>query len=422
MKLVLIGLTHQTAPVEVRERHAVASEACPGLAEKLVAQRELDEAAIVSTCNRTELFGVSGSPAAAAERLFAFLRHEVGDGTLTPERTLELRDAEVVRHLFRVSASLDSMVLGEAQILGQIKQSYRMAVEARACGPVLNRMFQGAFRCAKRVRSQTGLGAAPVSVARVGVQLAAEIFESLTGKAILLLGAGEMAESAARGLREAGADTVVVVNRSAEPARRLADRLVGRAAPLEELPGELETADVMLTSLAVDAPVIGDDLLARAMRRRQGRPLLIVDLGVPRNVDPRAGQLDDVYLYDLDDLEQVAARGRARRAGEIPAAERIVGREVERFERWREELGVAPAIRELLERAGEVARSEAMRAADQLPECSPEAREALERLAEGVVAKLLHRPLERLRAEAAKGSGPYYADAVRALFGQEEDE
>jgi glutamyl-tRNA reductase len=418
VKLILIGLSHQTAPVGVRERHSVASDACPGLAEKLVAHRELDEAAIVSTCNRTELFAVSSSHDSAAERLFAFLRHEVGDGTLTPERTFEVRDAEVARHLFRVSASLDSMVLGEAQILGQIKESYRMAVEARACGPVLNRMFQSAFRCAKRVRSQTGLGASPVSVARIGVQLASEIFESLSGKAILLLGAGEMAESAAHGLREAGADTVVVVNRSPEPARRLADRLVGRAASLEDLPTELETADVMLASLAVDSPVIGFDMLADAMWRRQGRPLLIVDLGIPRNVDPQVGQLKDVYTYDLDDLEQVAERGRARRAGEVPAAEQIVTAEVERFERWREELRIAPAIRGLLERAGEVARSEALRAADH----SPEAREALERLAQGVVAKLLHRPLERLRAEAAKGSGPYYADAVRALFGQEEDE
>lgn len=424
MRLVLIGLTHQTAPVEVRERHAIKSASCPGLAEKLVRQPEIDEAAIVSTCNRTELFAVSGEGGASdatAERLFAFLRHEVGDGTLTSVRVFEARDAEAVRHLFRVGASLDSMVLGEAQILGQLKQAYRLSVEARACGPVLNRLFQSAFRCAKRVRTETGLGAAPLSVGRIGVQLAGEIFESLPGKAILLLGAGEMAESAAHALREAGADDVVVVNRSAEPARRLAERLAGRAAPLEELERELEAVDVMLASLAVDAPVLGRDGLAGRMRRRQGRPLLIVDLGIPRNVDPAAGRLHDVYLYDLDDLERIAERGREQRAGAIPAAERIVREEVDRFERWREERVVAPAIEELVRYAESLAHSEAARAASRLPEASPEAKAALERLAEGVVAKLLHRPLERVRAEAAAGSGPYYADAVRALFGLGED-
>lgn len=422
MNLVLLGLTHRTAPVEVRERHAVAAAAAVQLGEKLVHHPELDEAAIVSTCNRTELMALGPSSDGTAGRLFTFLRDVIGDGSLTADRVFELRDREAVVHLFRVASSLDSMVLGEAQILGQLKDAYRAAVEASSCGPILNRLFHRAFRTAKRVRSQTGLGGSTISVARVGVQLAGEIFETLEGKRAVLVGAGDMAEQALHGFRDAGIGSLAVVNRTVERARSLALRLGGEATALTALEDELVGADVAVTSLAVEQPLLGPTELGRVMQRRQGRSLLLVDLGVPRNVDPASSRLDDVYLYDLDDLEQIADRGRAQRAEAVPAAEAIVAEECERFERWCASLPNVPTVRALRERARDLARREVERAARRLGDCGPETRAALERLADDVVAKLLHEPMARLRDEAENGGAAYYAEAVRTLFALEEED
>jgi glutamyl-tRNA reductase len=421
VSLVLIGISHHTAPVGVRERHAIPAGAAVGLAEKLVRHDELAEAAILSTCNRTELLVVASDAGAAGERLLGFLSDTLGDGTLDRRHVYELRERDAVRHLLRVASSLDAMVLGEAQILGQLKDAHRDSVAARACGPILNRLFQRAFRTAKRVRSETGLGAGSISVARVGVQLAREVFESFEGKAALLIGAGEMAESALHGLREAGVAAPVVVNRSPEPAERLAARLGGRAAPLTALGEELARADVALASIASERPLLDRELLERAMASRAGRPLLLIDLGVPRNVDPEANRLHDVYLYDLDDLEEIAERGRTGRSAEIPRAERIVEEECDHFLRWRAGLAAVPDIRALIERAEAIAAREAERRAARLGG-EPETRAALAGLARAIVAKLLHEPLSRLRAEAEEEAGGYYAAALRELFGLEEED
>jgi glutamyl-tRNA reductase len=414
MKVVLVGLSHKTAPVEIRERHAVLPEDCAASNEKLLQTPELDEVAILSTCNRTELVSVAPEPDAAALRLHTFLREEIGDGSLRPEHCYERRGPEAVAHVIRVGGSLDSMVLGEAQILGQIKQAYRSAVCARSIGPVLHRLFQRTFRAAKRMRSQTGLGGSSVSVARVGVQLAREIFESFAHKQVLLVGAGEMAESALHGLQDAGARSVVVLNRSLERAQSLASQVGGRAVPFANLTEELEAADIALASVQVTDPVISPDDLRGVMHRRHGRPLLLIDLGLPRNVDGAVNDLENVYLYDLDDLEEVAERGLASRQAAVAPAEEIVAAEVERFERWCTRLEVTPTIKELIERVGSVARTEAQRRASGR---SDEFATDLERAAESIVAKLLHRPMERLRAEAEEGGGAYYAEAIRDLFG-----
>ncbi len=418
MNVVLVGLSHHTAPVAIRERYAVAESALSGLNEKLVRSSDIDEAALISTCNRTEVLAVSRSPDRALERLLDFLRHELGDGSASVAHVYELRDADVVAHLFRVAASLDSMVLGEAQILGQVKAAYRAGVQGRSVGPVLNRLFQGAFRAAKRVRSETGLGASPISLARIGVQLACELFETLAGKKVLLLGSGAMAESALRGLQEAGVESVAVLSRTPESAKRLARRFAGRSAGLDALDEELSAAAVVLSSLQVERPLLGRAQLEGPMRARQGRPLLIVDLGVPRNVEPSVNTLEDVYLYDLDDLERVAERGRGQRGAALEEALAILASERDRFEVWRAQLPLVPTIRQLVRYASELARSEARRAASGVTgsEASPE---ALERMAERIVAKLLHQPLQRLRAESELGAGLYYADAVRRLFGLE---
>lgn len=269
----------------------------------------------MSTCNRTELIVATRQPAEMRERLLRFLAEEVGDGSARPEHLYDHADGEAIRHLFRVGASLDSMVLGEAQILGQLKDAYRAAIEARSCGPLLHRLFERAFRTAKRVRGETGLGAAPVSVARVGVQLAAEVFERFDEKRVLLVGAGEMAESALLGLRDAGAHDLVVLNRTPETAVRLAARFSARPGALDALERELREADIALWSVQVERPLLGRAELERCMQDRPGDPLLLIDLGLPRNLDPDANEVDDVYLYDLDDLDEVAERGRARRRG-----------------------------------------------------------------------------------------------------------
>jgi glutamyl-tRNA reductase len=410
VNLFLVGLSYRTAPVSVRERYAVAPVQLAERDAKLVAEARLDEGALLSTCNRTELLGAARAGDLALEHMHRFLREELGDGSAAPVQIYELKGGEVVRHLFRVAGGLDSMVLGEAQILGQVKDAYRAAVEARSCGPVLGRLFQHAFRAAKRIHSETGLGQSSVSVARVGVTLAREIFEDFAGKRVLLVGAGEMAESALRGLREAGADQISVVNRTLGSAVELAARHGGTAHPLEELPGELARADIAIASVQVERPLLGAAELSRALAHRRGHPLLIVDLGIPRNVDPAVAALENVYLYDLDDLEATAERGRQQRAAAAEAAREIVRQEADHYLRWLAVLPHVPTARELRAWLERVARGELERGGD--PEL----------IAHSLVAKLLHRPLERLRREADQGSSLYYAQALRDLFGLDDGE
>jgi glutamyl-tRNA reductase len=411
VKLLLVGLNHRTAPVAVRERYAVAAARLGGLAEELAKLPEIAEAAIVSTCNRTELVAAAPDARAGCLALARFLHAEVGDGCAAPEQIYEVEERGVVEHVFRVAASLDSMVVGEAQILGQLKDAYRSALAARSLGPLLHRLFQHSFRAAKRVRSETGLGASSVSIARVGVQLARRVFEDFSDKRVLLVGAGAMAEAALQGLRDAGARDLSLLNRTPETARQLALRFGGRAGGLDALEGELAGADVVIASVQVDRPLLGRALLASAQAARHGNPMLVIDLGVPRNVDPAANELHDVYVFDLDDIEAEAERGRTQRAEAVPAAQSIVASEVEAYERWRAGLPLVPTIRRLRERVEAQVREELARGGAPEPE----------RLAEAIMSRILHEPLERLRRETEEGSGAYYAEALQALFGLEEE-
>ena len=261
MNILLQGLNHRTAPVEVRERYAVAAERCRAVNEKLVAHTSLREAAVISTCNRTEALVVADSLDEGRSALESLFAEVIGDGSAAPEHLYLWSNRAAITHVFRVAASLDSMVLGEPQILGQVKHAYSLAAESGSCGPILSRLFHRAFRAAKRVRTETGLGGTAVSVARVGVQLAREIFESLAEKHLLVVGAGEVAESALRGFHEAGMRRIVVLNRTFEAAARLAEPLGAHAASLATLEDELAQADVLLSSVAVDRPLIARDLV-----------------------------------------------------------------------------------------------------------------------------------------------------------------
>jgi glutamyl-tRNA reductase len=419
VKILVTGMNHRTAPVEVRERFAV-DEPGPWLA-KLVAGDEIDEAVLISTCNRVEVVATTRRLEAARHRLRAFFLRELGRGEPLPEGLsahgvlYELVDADAVGHLFRVAASIDSLVVGEPQILGQVKEAHRAAAEAGAAGPVLARLFASAFAAAKRVRHETRIAARPVSVARVAVDLARQIFETLEDKRALLVGAGEMIETALEALRGAGLAGVDVANRTRAHAEALSRRFGAGAHGLEDLPALVAGADVVLTCLAAERPPLDVPLFEDALRARRRRPIFVIDIGVPRNVDPEVNGLDAVYLYDLDDLAGVAEANAEERRRETVRAEAIVQEEAQRFGGWLSALRAAPTIRQLRGRAEAIRQGELERALARLGLGEAE-RRSVEALTRAIVNKVLHAPVSTLRAQAEREDGLACLEAARVLF------
>jgi len=419
VRVLVVGMNHRTAPLEVRERFAVADPA-PHLV-KLVACEEIDEAVLLSTCNRVEVVALTRHLEPARHRLRAFFHRDlVGEtpvqGAATPENLLfEYVDGLAMRQVFRVAASLDSMVLGEPQILGQMKQAYRAAVECGACGAILSRLFQSAFAAAKRVRRETRIGERPVSVARVAVELAKQIFESFDDKTALLIGAGEMIEAALEALRGEGLRTIEIANRTRAHAEHLAQRFHASARGLEELREVLPQADIVLSCTAGDTPILEVADFAEATRARHGRPVFVIDLGVPRNVDPGVNRLDAIYLYDIDDLAGVAAANADERRRETMLGEAIVLEEQQRFDGWLLALQAVPTIRHLRARAEAIRQAELQRSLARLTLGETE-RQTVEALTRAIVNKLLHAPVSRLRAEAEREEGLAYLEAARVLF------
>jgi len=421
VRVLLVGMSHRTAPLDLRERLA-APDPLPAL-RKLVASEEVDEAVILSTCNRVEVVATTRSLDAARLRVRSFLRRELAECDLGPEVESSLYehvDGDAMRHVLRVACSLDSMVLGEPQILGQTKDAYRGALEARAAGPVLGRLFQQAFATAKRVRAETRVAERPLSVARVAVDLAKRIFEGLADKRALLLGAGEMIEAAVEALRGAGLAHIAVANRTPERASELAARCGGTAHGLEELPRLLAEADLLLACIAAPQPLLGAAQVEAALRPRRGRPLFVIDLGVPRNVERAVERLDDVYLYDVDDLAAVAEANAAARHQERARAEAIVGEEKLRFDAWLAALRAVPTIRHLRERAERIRAAELERVAGPLALGEAE-REAVEYLTRSLVNKLLHAPMTQLRRAAEREEGGAMLEVARLLFDLDAD-
>jgi glutamyl-tRNA reductase len=422
--VVLLGMNHRSAPLELRERLAV-EDPTPFL-EKLVASEEIDEAVLFSTCNRVEVVALTRSPDAARHRLRAFLSRELGDRGLPPGTDLEAhlyehQDSDAMCHVLRVASSLDSMVVGEPQILGQTKDAYRAAVECGAVGPILGRLFQHAFATAKRVRTETRIAERPVSVASVAVDLARQIFEGFGDKRALLIGAGEMIEMAVEKLRGEGLDAVCVANRTPERASALAARLGGTAHGLGEIPELLREADVVMTSIGGDRAILDLEMAERAMRERPHRPMLVIDIGVPRNVDPAVDRIGNLYLYDIDDLGSVASENAEARRAETVRAESIVAEQQQRFDGWFSALRAVPTIRHLRARAEEIRSSELERVLAKL-DLDDEAREGVEGLSRAIVNKLLHAPLSRLRKEAGREEGMAYLEAARVLFDLDDSE
>jgi len=417
---VVVGLSHRTAPVEVREHLAVAPDRLEQELREIATKGRLDEALLISTCNRVELYATSANPIEASQiakdALALRLPKTVADDVLYQQRGVD-----VVRHVFRVASSLDSLVVGEPQILGQVKEAFDAAKGAGTMGTLLGRCFTQAFATAKRVRNETGIAEGTVSVSSIACELAKKIFGNLEGRRTLLIGAGEMGESAARSLLQTGTN-LHVINRSEERARTLAESCGGRAVPYERLSMELADADVVIASTASPKFILTPELMKSVVRTRRHRPLFIIDIAVPRDVDPRVGSMDNVFVYDVDDLQQVAEENLAVRAREAAQAEQIVEEELEAFLSWRRSLELAPTIVALRKRFGQIADEELQRALSRLEGVNQSDRAVLEAMGRSMVNKLLHQPMTQLKAGAGEPDGPQLIDAVRRLFAISEEQ
>ena len=423
--IVVVGLSHRTAPVEVRERLSAGADALPVVLSRLAARPELQEVMFLSTCNRVEVAALVRDDGMKAG-LDAIREELARQGGMAEDAELarylyDKRGDEAVAHVFHVAASLDSMVLGEPQILGQVKDAYDAAMAAGALKGMLGRCMSRAFAVAKRVRTETAIGAGSVSIASVAVDLARRIFGDLGAHGVLLLGAGDMAEAAARSLSK-GARAVRICNRSFDRAAALAGVMQASAARWDELEQELVVADVVVASTASRTPVVTRDMVKRAMKARKGRTLFFVDIAVPRNVEPAVHGIDNVYVYNVDDLEKEVARGLEARHGEAAAAEKIVDDEVKQFLAWTRGLEVQPTVVAMRTKARAVLLTELERTlGGRLKHLTDGDRAALTQMMESAVNKLLHAPTTKLKSRAAEGDDAgELAAAMRYLFDLQE--
>lgn len=428
MKLVLVGLNHRTAPVELRECLAPPEAELPSRLQDALELDPVRECLMVATCNRVELLAAGDEGPAMAEALHCWLEDQaLAGGNPIGDALYVHHDHDAVRHLFRVAASLDSLVVGEPQILGQIKEAFRAASAAGASRSVLNRLLHKTFQVAKRVRTETLIGSASVSVASAAVELAKKIFGDLNGHSALLVGAGEMAELAAEHLLGQGVSRITVANRTLESAVDMAERFGGAAMGLSGIEDILPEVDIVITSTGSPKPLITPELAKRAIKKRRGRPLFFIDIAVPRDVAREVGELDSCFVYDVDDLQAVVAGGKQSRAAEARAAERIVDEEVIKFMTWLGGLEAVPTISALTAKAEEIRVTELARTLRDLGMEHGENAAAMDRLTRAVVKKLLHDPILFVKG-GGRGAGHRSGRAqrehlalVRRIFNLGED-
>lgn len=415
--ITLLGVNHKTTPVEIRECLALRGGYEEALADLKVIAGAVEHY-LLSTCNRVELLFVSNGDALLEERLASFL---FGDAILPEDRqrySYRYAGAEAVNHLFQVASSLDSLVVGEAQILGQIKEAYRHAAAHQCTGPLLNKLLHKSFSVAKRVRSETGIGSAAVSISSAAVGLAKKIFGRLEEKQVLLIGAGEMAELAAEHLIGQGIGGVMVANRTVERAVELAGRFHGRACSLDDLITQLREVDIVISSTGAAGLILRADEVRPLMRSRRNRPLFFIDIAVPRDLDPALNDIDNVFLYDIDDLSQVVEGNRAEREKEAVTARQIIDEETHKFCRWQEGLAVTPTIAALRRKADDICRRELARTLPKL-ELNEGDRQRIERLAQSIASKMLYDPLQFLKSPSCRQGDTAKIDMVRTVFGLE---
>lgn len=418
-ELLALGVSHRTAPLELRERLALTEGKATGLLGELKASEPIGEAAAVSTCNRTELYLVVSDPVAAESLALGTLAGEAGiRPTELVESLYSYRGIEAAHHLFSVAAGLDSMILGEAEIQGQVKRAYELALVEGATGPILNRLFRGALAAGKRVRTETRIGEGGTSVPSAAVELAqASLGGGLNSRRVLLVGAGETAELTARALAAKGVEAVFVANRRYDRAIGLADRFGGIAVRFDELPAQLEQADIVVSSTNSPHHIIEREELELMMAARDGRPLLLIDLAVPRDIDPACLEVEGVSIHDVDAVQTIAERNAGGREAEARRAERLIASELNRFERWLESLEVLPTVAAMRVRADEIVARVLEENAGSWKDLGVEDSARLQAMARAIASRILYEPTLRLKRSAEEEDGYLQIAAVRGLFG-----
>ena len=415
--ITLIGLNYKTAPLAVREKLFAGCQEENNLLHEFIVIEGVQEAMFLATCNRIEVLTCIDGQAQTVQKLRDFLAKS---GSLTKKESIDCLytyfGEDAVRHLFRVASSLDSLVMGETQILGQVKNAYRQALGKNSTGAVINRLLHRTFRTAKRVRSETAIAVNPVSVSFAAVTLAKKIFGSLTGKKVLLIGAGEMAELTGMHLISSGVTEIIIANRSPAQALMLAEKFHGRAVSLEALEEELIAADIVISSTGAPAYIVSADLIRQIHHQRKNRLLFLIDIAVPRDIDPLAGSVENVYLYNIDNLQDIVDKNMNVRKKEACKAEAIVEDEVKRYISWIKELEAVPTIISLRNKVEGIAQAEIAKAAPWLTTMKDEERRKVEALVNAIVNKLLHNPVAALKEESADFGSAHITAVTRQLF------
>lgn len=417
MHLFLLGVSHRTAPVDLRERLDFSSRDVGAAVESLAARSSAAESVVLSTCNRSEIYVASNDPARVREELVTFLGdyHQLPQDVFLPHLFAH-DDVAAARHLFRVAAGLDSLVVGEPQILGQVKDAFHAAAERHCTGPLLNKAFHWAFGVGKRVRSETALGEGAVSISFAAVSLARKIFGRLDGRRVLVVGAGEISALTAQHLRSHGVAEIVITSRTAAHADALAAAVGGRTAPWDERRQAMARADIVVTATGSQRPIIFREDVEAVKGRRRAEPLFIIDVAVPRDVDPAVTEIEQVFLYNVDDLQGIVQENLARRGAEIARAEAIVAEELTRFTAWQRSRRAIPTVVALRQRFDDIRRAELQRLESRLTGLPPEARARIDEVTRLIVEKLLLEPTEQLKALPDEETQATYTEAVNRLF------
>ncbi len=423
MQIFLIGVNHSTAPVEIRERVVFDPDQCHQASSELVARGLLREGVILSTCNRSEIYGIAEEDSQVQEDVRSFICdfHRVSLRELNG-CFYQHAEGDAVRHLFRVVSSLDSQVIGEPHILGQVRNAFIQALEGKTTGTVLNRLFQKAVEVGKRVRSETEIGSRPVSLSSVAVETAAKIFGNLEGRAVLVLGAGEMSELTVESLALHGVKNIVVANRSLNRAQELSQKFHGTFVPWEKLDEALQKPDIVISSTGSPDFVVTRRHLEGLMSARKHRPIFFIDIALPRDIDPQVQEIYNVYLYNLDDLKSIADGNRAEREKDIPKAEKIVDEEVRLFMRWHEGLSAVPTVTSLRKKIEQIRTSELEAHLRKIGPIGERERNLIDALTQSIVNKILHEPTIRLKRTADESERRDHAHTLRYLFDLDKEE
>ncbi len=417
MDIVVLGLSHKTAPIEIRERLHVSESELPEALERLGTSDHLLERMMLSTCNRVETYVVADDVEGARRSVVEFLadRHALPREAFEPSLYLLTGD-QAVRHIFRVASSLDAMVVGEAQILGQVKAAYGVALGQDATGMILNNLMETAFHVAKRVRTETGIAASAVSIPTAAIELAKKIFGDLKGRAVMLIGAGKMSELSAKHLLADGVGAVIVANRNFDRAVELAERFKGQAVRYDAAKADMVRADIIISSTGAPHQILTKADLEQIIIQRRNRPIFLIDIAVPRDIDPAVNEIDNVYLYDIDDLEGVVQANLRERLLEAERAEVLIDREVSKFARWLGSLTVVPTIVAMRRKVESIREEELRKMLAKMPDLTPEERQAVSSLTSAIVNKILHDPMTELRRQSALEDGHLYVNVLRRLF------